>query len=160
MSTNEYYFFWIQYLFAYHCVHLNNDYDSCRFLWHVKRKMAQRNQSHQCLLLAGQKNFKGWDSFPYILIFPSCMRCNHQLAHVKYFSFVLGGYSHQIGCAVLYSPFNRVKNEAGISSWDWTLNGQSSTYHALFPRAWTIYEGELPIIMSFLLFGENFVHLL
>ncbi|CAN1144521.1 Non-lysosomal glucosylceramidase [Linum perenne] len=30
----------------------------------------------------------------------------------------------------------------GISSWDWNLNGQHSTYHALFPRAWTIYDGE------------------
>ncbi|KAJ7567463.1 hypothetical protein O6H91_02G149200 [Diphasiastrum complanatum] len=31
---------------------------------------------------------------------------------------------------------------AGISSWNWNLNGKNSTYHALFPRAWTIYDGE------------------
>ncbi|KAK3037731.1 hypothetical protein RJ639_031102 [Escallonia herrerae] len=31
---------------------------------------------------------------------------------------------------------------SGIGSWDWNLSGQSSTYHALYPRAWTIYEGE------------------
>ncbi|KAF8411906.1 hypothetical protein HHK36_004464 [Tetracentron sinense] len=31
---------------------------------------------------------------------------------------------------------------SGIRSWDWKLNGESSTYHALFPRAWTVYEGE------------------
>lgn len=31
---------------------------------------------------------------------------------------------------------------SGISSWDWNLDGQHSTYHALFPRAWTIYDGE------------------
>ncbi|XP_062080549.1 uncharacterized protein LOC133785317 [Humulus lupulus] len=31
--------------------------------------------------------------------------------------------------------------DQGISSWDWNLNGQHSTYHALFPRAWTIYDG-------------------
>jgi non-lysosomal glucosylceramidase len=36
----------------------------------------------------------------------------------------------------------RGDNEQGISSWDWNLHGQHSTYHALFPRAWTIYEGE------------------
>ncbi|CAK9147309.1 unnamed protein product [Ilex paraguariensis] len=30
----------------------------------------------------------------------------------------------------------------GIASWDWNLSGQNSTYHALFPRAWTEYEGE------------------
>lgn len=34
------------------------------------------------------------------------------------------------------------KDETSVSSWDWNLNGKNSTYHALFPRAWTIYEGE------------------
>ncbi|MCO5576434.1 hypothetical protein L7F22_030244 [Adiantum nelumboides] len=33
-------------------------------------------------------------------------------------------------------------DSAGISSWDWIMDGQHSTYHAVFPRAWTIYEGE------------------
>uniref|UniRef100_A0A0E0EYT8 NLGase n=1 Tax=Oryza meridionalis TaxID=40149 RepID=A0A0E0EYT8_9ORYZ len=33
-------------------------------------------------------------------------------------------------------------NDSGISSWDWNLSGQHSTYHALFPRAWTVYDGE------------------
>ncbi|KAL3507351.1 hypothetical protein ACH5RR_032733 [Cinchona calisaya] len=32
--------------------------------------------------------------------------------------------------------------DQGISSWGWNLDGQHSTYHALFPRAWTIYDGE------------------
>ncbi|KAJ8513418.1 hypothetical protein OPV22_003852 [Ensete ventricosum] len=32
--------------------------------------------------------------------------------------------------------------DLGISSWDWNLTGQHSTYHALFPRAWTVYDGE------------------
>ncbi|CAH9081671.1 unnamed protein product [Cuscuta epithymum] len=31
---------------------------------------------------------------------------------------------------------------SGIGSWDWSLGGQNCTYHALFPRAWTIYDGE------------------
>ncbi|PON61857.1 Beta-glucosidase GBA2-type [Parasponia andersonii] len=31
---------------------------------------------------------------------------------------------------------------SGIGSWDWNLSGHGSTYHALFPRAWTLYEGE------------------
>ncbi|MQM17314.1 hypothetical protein Taro_050281 [Colocasia esculenta] len=31
--------------------------------------------------------------------------------------------------------------DEGISSWGWNLSGQHSTYHALFPRAWTIYDG-------------------
>ncbi|XP_050372735.1 uncharacterized protein LOC126790516 isoform X2 [Argentina anserina] len=32
--------------------------------------------------------------------------------------------------------------DQGISSWGWNLDGQHSTYHALFPRAWTVYDGE------------------
>ncbi|CAK7357173.1 unnamed protein product [Dovyalis caffra] len=31
---------------------------------------------------------------------------------------------------------------SGIESWDWNLKGNNSTYHALYPRAWTVYEGE------------------
>ncbi|KAG6521629.1 hypothetical protein ZIOFF_018754 [Zingiber officinale] len=32
--------------------------------------------------------------------------------------------------------------DLGISAWDWNLTGQHSTYHARFPRAWTVYDGE------------------
>ncbi|KAL5845782.1 hypothetical protein ACOSQ3_009306 [Xanthoceras sorbifolium] len=31
---------------------------------------------------------------------------------------------------------------SGIESWDWNLKGENCTYHALFPRSWTVYEGE------------------
>ncbi|CAA7396531.1 unnamed protein product [Spirodela intermedia] len=31
---------------------------------------------------------------------------------------------------------------SGTESWDWNLNGHNSTYHALFPRSWSIYDGE------------------
>ncbi|KAL1802015.1 hypothetical protein ACET3Z_030662 [Daucus carota] len=31
---------------------------------------------------------------------------------------------------------------SGLQSWDWNLSGKNSTYHGLFPRAWTVYEGE------------------
>ncbi|XP_051118072.1 uncharacterized protein LOC127242544 isoform X2 [Andrographis paniculata] len=33
-------------------------------------------------------------------------------------------------------------DDQGITSWGWNLGGQHSTYHALFPRAWTVYDGE------------------
>ncbi|KAK4750952.1 hypothetical protein SAY87_004434 [Trapa incisa] len=33
-------------------------------------------------------------------------------------------------------------DDLGISSWGWNLSGECSTYHALFPRAWTVYDGE------------------
>ncbi|RLM57828.1 non-lysosomal glucosylceramidase isoform X1 [Panicum miliaceum] len=29
---------------------------------------------------------------------------------------------------------------SGIGSWDWNMSGQHSTYHALYPRAWTVYD--------------------
>ncbi|KAI3798173.1 hypothetical protein L1987_33442 [Smallanthus sonchifolius] len=33
-------------------------------------------------------------------------------------------------------------SDQGLSSWGWNLSGHNSTYHALFPRAWTVYDGE------------------
>ncbi|KAK9148170.1 hypothetical protein Scep_006927 [Stephania cephalantha] len=40
----------------------------------------------------------------------------------------------------------RKPDDHGISSWGWNLSGQHSTYHALFPRAWTIYDGTIFLI--------------
>jgi hypothetical protein len=40
-----------------------------------------------------------------------------------------------------YVSWSRKSNDDGISSWDWKLRGDRSTYHALFPRAWTVYDG-------------------
>ena len=31
----------------------------------------------------------------------------------------------------------------GIDSWDWNMTGEKSTYHALYPRSWTVYEGTM-----------------
>ncbi|OEL20077.1 Non-lysosomal glucosylceramidase, partial [Dichanthelium oligosanthes] len=33
-------------------------------------------------------------------------------------------------------------DKAGIGSWDWKLKEDKCTYHALFPRSWTVYDGE------------------
>lgn len=35
----------------------------------------------------------------------------------------------------------REATDSGIRSWDWKLEGKNSTYHALYPRAWTVYDG-------------------
>ncbi|XP_044480354.1 non-lysosomal glucosylceramidase-like isoform X3 [Mangifera indica] len=37
---------------------------------------------------------------------------------------------------------SRQGSASGIKSWDWNLKGEKCTYHALYPRAWTVYEGE------------------
>ena len=38
---------------------------------------------------------------------------------------------------------HREKDILGIGSWDWNMIGKNSKYHALFPRAWTVYEGNV-----------------
>ncbi|KAF9605135.1 hypothetical protein IFM89_014126 [Coptis chinensis] len=48
--------------------------------------------------------------------------------------------ANQFSVNVLSS--SRKSDGQGTSSWGWNLSGQHSTYHALFPRAWTIYDGE------------------
>ncbi|KAG0621376.1 hypothetical protein M758_3G014900 [Ceratodon purpureus] len=57
-----------------------------------------------------------------------------------------GNGSTKKDASVLYpgrpQELSETKDETSVSSWDWNLNGKNSTYHALFPRAWTIYEGE------------------
>eukprot|EP00249_Psilotum_nudum_P025025 c29353_g1_i1 orf=734-3784(+) len=51
----------------------------------------------------------------------------------RYSSVLSSGYPQELG---------KKDDKSGISSWDWNLDGQHSSYHALFPRAWTIYDGE------------------
>uniref|UniRef100_A0A453S2R8 Glycosyl-hydrolase family 116 N-terminal domain-containing protein n=1 Tax=Aegilops tauschii subsp. strangulata TaxID=200361 RepID=A0A453S2R8_AEGTS len=35
-----------------------------------------------------------------------------------------------------------IDNKAGIRSWDWKLKEKNCNYHGLFPRSWTVYDGE------------------
>jgi non-lysosomal glucosylceramidase len=46
---------------------------------------------------------------------------------------------------VLY-PGKPTKNTRLASDWDWKVKGDKSTYHGLFPRAWTVYEEPEPTI--------------
>jgi non-lysosomal glucosylceramidase len=34
--------------------------------------------------------------------------------------------------------------DGSLSAWNWALNPSCATYHALYPRAWTVYENPLP----------------
>lgn len=52
---------------------------------------------------------------------------------------------------VLTSRHGRKDDDLGISSWGWNLSGECSTYHALFPRAWTVYDGTVLFLESFFL---------
>ncbi|KAI5068564.1 hypothetical protein GOP47_0016909 [Adiantum capillus-veneris] len=50
-------------------------------------------------------------------------------------------YSSVLGTGI--SGDKRKKDDSdGVASWDWNLHGQHCSYHALYPRAWTIYDGE------------------
>lgn len=46
----------------------------------------------------------------------------------------------------------RKPSDQGISSWGWNLSGQHSTYHALFPRAWTVYDGINILVLAKMLY--------
>ncbi|KAE9445959.1 hypothetical protein C3L33_22142, partial [Rhododendron williamsianum] len=53
------------------------------------------------------------------------------------------GYSEAVDCCIFLVLSYYIKSDdQGISLWEWNLSGQHSTYCALFPRAWTIYDGE------------------
>lgn len=61
-----------------------------------------------------------------------------------------------LNCSHRFAHFSHRKSaDQGISSWGWNLNGQHSTYHALFPRAWTIYDGNLVSNLFFLIGVPN-----
>ncbi|CAN6990557.1 unnamed protein product [Brassica rapa subsp. trilocularis] len=82
--------------------------------------------------------FKQWQITPGTCD-PSPMMSNQfsifisrENVHKKYASVLAPGQHGSLGKS----------RDKGISSWGWNLNGQHSTYHALFPRAWTIYDGE------------------
>nr|GEX24000.1 non-lysosomal glucosylceramidase [Tanacetum cinerariifolium] len=60
--------------------------------------------------------------------------------------FITRGGSNKKYASVLspgqHEGIGKCTDDHGLSSWGWNLSGQHSTYHALFPRAWTVYDGE------------------
>jgi beta-glucosidase 2, glycosyl-hydrolase family 116 N-term len=46
-----------------------------------------------------------------------------------------------------------------LQGWDWKLKGDKTTYHALYPRAWTVYEEPHPGIQFFLFSPLSFLFL-
>ncbi|KAF6159696.1 hypothetical protein GIB67_029954 [Kingdonia uniflora] len=81
--------------------------------------------------------FKRWQLFPGI--------CEDEPILANQFSVFVSRPNGKKYSTVLFSgrPDMLNKNSSSsIASWDWNLNGQNSTYHALYPRAWTVYGGE------------------
>ncbi|CAI0378394.1 unnamed protein product [Linum tenue] len=62
----------------------------------------------------------------------------------QFSAFVSRSNGHKHSCVLCPRTPDMIIDPAvsGIGSWDWNLKGDKSTYHALYPRAWTEYAGE------------------
>ncbi|KAI3460715.1 hypothetical protein Pfo_017378 [Paulownia fortunei] len=129
-----------------------------RLLWHIKEEADKGTPSivdpnHKRLVTcyhgiplggigAGSigRSFKG--EFQRFQLFPRICEDTPNLAN-QFSVFVSrpnGGQFSSVLCST--SPNTIVEDKgAGIDSWDWNLDGEKCTYHALFPRAWTVYDG-------------------
>ncbi|KAI4375849.1 hypothetical protein MLD38_013669 [Melastoma candidum] len=83
--------------------------------------------------------FQRWQLYPIL--------CEQKPVLANQFSVFVSRPNNKKYSTVLCSrtpevPKDGTINTKGIESWDWNLRGNNSTYHALYPRAWTIYDGE------------------
>ncbi|KAJ8768107.1 hypothetical protein K2173_021047 [Erythroxylum novogranatense] len=81
--------------------------------------------------------FQRWQLFPRI--------CEEKPILANQFSVFISRSNGKKYSSVLCPRSPEVVDDpavSGIGSWDWNLKGHNSKYHGLFPRAWTIYEGE------------------
>ncbi|KAL1209583.1 hypothetical protein V5N11_035862 [Cardamine amara subsp. amara] len=52
-----------------------------------------------------------------------------------------GGVNYStVLCPTKPESVNGKTEDLGIESWDWNMKGDKSTYHALYPRSWTVYN--------------------
>ncbi|KAJ1692237.1 hypothetical protein LUZ63_008935 [Rhynchospora breviuscula] len=88
------------------------------------------------------RSYKGY--FQNLQLFPQDYEENRILANQfsvfisrpdgRKYSTVLSSKDPEINPKKIKSSF--------INSWDWNLNEKKCTYHALYPRSWTVYDGE------------------
>ncbi|KAF7096293.1 hypothetical protein CFC21_098260 [Triticum aestivum] len=53
-----------------------------------------------------------------------------------------GGKSYSTVLSAPTADLLKGIDKAGIGSWDWKLKEKNCNYHGLFPRSWTVYDGE------------------
>ncbi|XP_061363547.1 uncharacterized protein LOC133307132 isoform X2 [Gastrolobium bilobum] len=85
--------------------------------------------------------FQRWQLFPIV--------CEEKPVLANQFSVFVSRPSGEKYSSVLCPGKPDILKEnpvSGIESWDWNMNGNSSTYHALYPRAWTVYEEPDPAL--------------
>ncbi|KAH6835988.1 Beta-glucosidase [Perilla frutescens var. hirtella] len=90
------------------------------------------------------RSFKG--EFQRFQLFPRVCEDTPILAN-QFSAFISrpnGSQSSTVLCSTTPTAVGQLKNNVngnGIESWDWNLDAEKCTYHALFPRAWTVYDG-------------------
>ncbi|KAL2339333.1 hypothetical protein Fmac_013779 [Flemingia macrophylla] len=85
--------------------------------------------------------FQRWQLFPRI--------CEEKPVLANQFSVFVSRTSGEKYSSVLCPGKPEILKQnpvSGTESWDWNINGNSSTYHALYPRAWTVYEEPDPAL--------------
>ncbi|XAR56279.1 Glucosylceramidase [Bertholletia excelsa] len=88
-----------------------------------------------------ERNYKG--EFQRFQLFPQV--CESEPVLANQFSVFVSRSNGDKYSTVLCPRSPQVSKDSpatGIGSWDWNIEGHSSKYHALYPRAWTVYEGE------------------
>ncbi|KAG8368893.1 hypothetical protein BUALT_Bualt15G0093900 [Buddleja alternifolia] len=79
--------------------------------------------------------FMRWQLFPRI--------CEDKPVMENQFSiFVSRSNGEKLSSVLCPKSPEILDSPSGIGSWDWNLGGKKSSYHALYPRAWTVYDGE------------------
>ncbi|CAM8975329.1 unnamed protein product [Rhodiola kirilowii] len=81
--------------------------------------------------------FQRWQLFPRI--------CEDKPVFANQFSVFVSRPNGEKYSTVLCTGNPELSKEgasSGMGSWDWNLSGHKTTYHALFPRSWTVYDGE------------------
>lgn len=126
-----------------------------RLLWHVKTEADKGTPSimdpyHKRLVtcfhgvpLGGigsgsiGRSIRG--EFQRFQLFPRT--CDDKPIRANQFSAFISRPNGRTSSTVLCSATPGNKEASGVESWDWNLDGEKCTYHALYPRAWTQYDG-------------------
>ncbi|KAM0881925.1 hypothetical protein ACQ4PT_032572 [Festuca glaucescens] len=87
------------------------------------------------------RSYRGY--FQHFQIFPRIYEQKPVLAN-QFSAFVSrpGGKRYATVLSAPNADVLKGIDKDGIGSWDWNLKNKNCTYHGLFPRSWTIYEGE------------------
>ncbi|VAI88495.1 unnamed protein product [Triticum turgidum subsp. durum] len=87
------------------------------------------------------RSYRGY--FQHFQIFPALYEEKPILAN-QFSAFVSrpNGKSYSTVLSAPTADALKGVDKSAIGSWDWKLKEKNCTYHALFPRSWTVYDGE------------------